>query len=396
MHEGNGRRRMTISSPPRSQDDESGSWYNFAVLLGCLAVLLALFFVPAVAPTLLRAEHWAADWRTAFLSDRLTSSHPNLAIVSITEESLEPFPYILPINRGYMAELVTAIEEAGARAIALDFFFVRDTEPDADDKLKKALKKASGKVIIGAFEQPRKKAQLEYQYDFIGGVGASAGYIDLLPEQDHVIRYRTPARPSTRYRESLSALMSRPFGWAGDAAPERVAWLLPPKDGKSTFLKIEAHKLLSASAEERAKLLGGRAVLIGSELFTLDRHWTPLSLRMGAGMRGVEVHAQMAAELIDGNRSYSELSPLRARIFLATLAVVGIVLGLRFRGRRLDFLDWRVVSLAVIALDLVLFRFWHVILPFTLAAVAWISGVTAGTQLRQAFAWSKARRSGVK
>ena len=113
-------------------------------------------------------------------------------------------------------------------------------------------------------------------------------------------------------------------------------------------------------------------------------------------MRGVEVHAQMAAELIDGNRSYSELSPLHARIFLATLAVVGIVLGLRFRSRRLDFLDWRVVSIAVIALDLVLFRFWHVILPFTLAAVAWISGVTAGTQLRLAFAWSKARWSGVK
>jgi hypothetical protein len=72
------------------------------------------------------------------------------------------------------------------------------------------------------------------------------------------------------------------------------------------------------------------------------------------------------------------------------------VLGLRFRSRRLDFLDWRVVSLAVIALDLVLFRFWHVILPFTLVAVAWICGVTAGTQLRNAFVWSRARWSGVK
>ena len=386
---------MSTISTPRSRDEEGGSWYSLAVLLGCVVVLLALFFVPAVAPTLLRAEHWAADWRTAFLSERLPTTHPNLAIVSITEESLEPFPYILPINRAFMADLVTAINEAGPRAIALDFFFVRDTEADPDDKLKKALAKASGKVILGAFEQPRRKAQLEYQYKFIDGVGATAGYIDLLPDQDHVIRYRTAARAGTRYRESLSALISKPFGWTG-SPPERIAWLLPPRDGTSTFLRIEAHKLLGASPEERAKLLGGRVVLVGGELFTLDRHWTPLSLRTGAGMRGVEVHAHMAAELIDGNRSYSELTPDRARLFLATLAVLGIVLGLRFRSRRLDFLDWRVVSLAVIALDLVLFRFWHVILPFTLVAVAWICGVTAGTQLRNAFVWSRARWSGVK
>jgi hypothetical protein len=48
-------------------------------------------------------------------------------------------------------------------------------------------------------------------------------------------------------------------------------------------------------------------------------------------------------------------------------------------------------SLGVIVLDMFLFKFWHLILPFTLAAVAWIAGVTAGTQLRPAIAWSRAR-----
>lgn len=386
---------MSTISRARSRTEEGGSWYSFVVFLGSVVALLALFLVPAVAPTLLRAEHWAADWRTAFLSDRLPTTHKSLAIVSITEDSLEGYPYILPINRGFMAELVTAIKDAGARAVALDFYFVRDTEKDPDDKLKKALADARGKIILGAYELPRKKTQLEYQYKFIDEVGANAGFIDLLPDQDHVIRYRTVARPGTRYRESLSELMSKPFGWTG-SPPERIAWLLPPRDGKPTFLRIEARQLLAASPEERVKLLGGRVVLVGGELFTLDRHWTPLSLRTGIGMRGVEVHAQMAAELIDGNRSYSELTPERARIFLASLAVLGIVLGLGFRGRKFDFLDWRGVSLAVIALDLVLFRFWHIILPFTLAAVAWICGVTAGTQFRNAFAWSRARWSGVK
>ncbi len=354
------------------------------MLVGCVVVLLALFFVPAVAPTLLRAEHWAADWRTAFLSDRLATTHPNLAIVSITEESLEPYPYILPINRGYMADLVTAINEAGARAIALDFFFVRDTETDPDDKLKKALAKASGKVILGAFEQPRKKAQLEYQYNFIDGVGASAGYIDLLPDPDHVIRYRTVARAGTRYRESLSALMSKPFGWTG-APPERIAWLLPPRDGNSTFLKVEAHKLLAASPDERAKLLGGGWRWWAGALHARS----PLDAAVAAH-RGR--HARRRGSRADGggaDRRQPLLSPSSRRTGRASSwrrwPCSGIALGLRFRARRFDFLDWRVVSLVVIALDLVLFRYWHIILPFTLAAVAWICGVTAGSQLRNAF-----------
>jgi hypothetical protein len=80
------------------------------------------------------------------------------------------------------------------------------------------------------------------------------------------------------------------------------------------------------------------------------------------------------------------------RIFVAVLGCLGIALGARFQRRGFDFLDWRVVSLAVIALDLVLFRYAHLMLPFTLAAVAWIAGVTLGTQLRRAFIWSRSRR----
>jgi CHASE2 domain-containing sensor protein len=375
------------------RDDVEASWHRFALCAGSVLALLALFFVPAVAPALLKAEHWAADWRTAFLSDRLPSAHPKFAIIAVTEQSLEDFPYILPINRGYIADIVAAADQAGARAIGLDFFFTKDTEKQNDDKLLEALRRAKDKVVLGVFEDPRRQAQLAYQSDFIARVGARSGYIDLLPDRDQVIRYRATPRSAARYRESFSAVLSKSLGWSGGAVPERIAWLLPPADGGSTFLKIQAHNLLKASADERAALLNGRIVLIGGELFTLDRHFTPLSPRFG-GMRGVEVHAHMAAELVDGGRSYSELGTFYTNTLLAGLSLLGIALGLRFQARRFDFLDWRVASLGVIALDLILFKFLHHILPFTLSAVAWIVGVTAGTQLRHAIAWSRARWSG--
>jgi CHASE2 domain-containing sensor protein len=368
------------------------SWYRFVLCAGSVLVLLALFFVPSVAPVLLRAEHWAADWRTAYFSDRLPSSHPGLAIISVTEQSLESFPYILPINRGYIADIVAAADQAGARAIGLDLFFTKDTERQYDDKLMETLRRAKDKVVLGVFENLQRQEQLTYQYDFIARSGAVAGYIDLLPDPDQVIRYRAAPRSAAHFRESFSALLSKPLGWRGGPIPDRIAWLLPPADGTTTFRKIEAHNFLRASAEERAALLKGRVVLIGGEFFTLDRHFTPLSRRFG-GMRGVDIHAYMASELADGNRSYSELNAAQVRVFLAALALLGITLGSRFRARKFNFLDWRMASLGVIVLDIFLFKFWHIILPFTLAAVAWIAGVTAGTQLRPAVAWSRARWS---
>ena len=370
------------------------SWLNFALCAGSLLVLLGLFLVPAVAPALLRAEHWAADWRTAFLSDRLPGSHARVAIIPVTEASLAGLPYILPINRGYLADLVSAVDAAGARAVGLDFYFARDTERPFDAKLQAALNGAKARIVLGAFEDASRPDQLAYQLQFIANSGAAAGYIDLIPEADHVVRYRARAPRHAHYQESFSTVLARAAGWTATTPPERISWLLPPADGRATFEEIPAHLFLSAPPEQRRALVQDRVIIIGGKLFSLDRHFTPLSLRTGEGMSGVDIHAHMAAELIDANRSYAELNRTSAQIFLGLLAALAILLGARFQTRGFDFLNWRVASFLVIVLDLIMFRYFHLMLPFTLAAVAWIAGVTMGTQLRRALEWARAQWEG--
>ena len=371
--------------------EASSSPLNFLLCLGSILVLVGLFLVPAVAPALLRAEHWAADWRTAFLSDRLSSSHARLAIIPVTEDSLAGLPYILPINRGYLADLVSAADQAGALAIGLDFYFARATEEPYDGKLAAALRGAKAKIVLGIFEDGSRPQQLAYQLNFIASSGADAGYIDLMPENDHVIRYRARPRSHAKYQDSFSTVLARAAGWSASAPPDRISWLLPPNDGRSIFAEMPAQQFLGAQPEQRAAFVKDRVVILGGKLFSLDRHWTPLSLRTGEGMSGVDIHAQMAAELLDGNRSYAELERSSAQMFLGFLAALAIVLGARFQTRGFDFLDWRVASFLVIALDLAAFRYFHLMLPFTLAAVAWIAGVATGTQLRRAVSWSKSR-----
>jgi adenylate cyclase len=380
--------RMSAVVEMRPQGKPAGAWYNVAACVGGLLALLAIFLVPTIEPALLRAEHWAADWRTAWLSVRLPTSHPRVAIVRITEESVADFPYFLPVNRGYFADIIDAVDKAGARAIGLDFYFTRSTEKEPDDKLQATLHRLEDKLVVGVFER-LKPRQLEYQYGFIGDT--PAGYIDLPREADHVVRYRAYPWSKGRYQESFSTRLARIGGWAGTDPPERIGWLLPPKDGSDTFLTINAHDLVRAKPDVNAARLEDRIVLIGGDLYTLDRHWTPLSIRSREQTVGVEVHAQMVAELIDGNRSYSELEPPVRTVFLLALVALGIVLGRRFQERKFDFLDWRVVSLGVIAVDLMSFKFFYLVLPFTQAAVAWGAAVTTGSHLARAIAWVKER-----
>jgi CHASE2 domain-containing sensor protein len=376
---------MIRAPSPGEAGARAVSWHPAALCLASLLGIVGLFFVPAVAPALLSLEHWTADWRTALLSDRRATTHPDIAIVAITSATLEPYPFILPVDRGLQADIVEAVVRAGARAVALDFYFTKGTIKETDDRFQRALASVQDKLILGAYEN-LKPAQLAYQYDFLGRLRAPVGYLNLNRDRDDTVRSRAPPPAQSRYQESFSAQLAHAAGRKQPDTPERIAWLLPPTDGSATFLRIEAHRLLDPSTGEAARLKN-RVVIIAGDFPYFDRHRTPLSLSTGTEMTGAEIHAQMAAELIDGNRSYSLLTPSQARIFLAGLAALAVALGWRFQARRFDLLDWRVASFALVVADALVFKFAHLILPFTLAAFAWVLGITLGTQSRGAATW---------
>src|SRR5215813_6327060 len=88
-----------------------------------LATLLLADLAPRYAPGLLRFEHYLGDVRTALLSDQLPSQHPKVAIVAITDGTLEGYKTILPVDRHLLARVVDALDAAGAKVIGLDFLF---------------------------------------------------------------------------------------------------------------------------------------------------------------------------------------------------------------------------------------------------------------------------------
>ena len=180
---------MVVASSEKRMRRSSAPLVGFII---CFFGFVGLLFVPLWAPALLRLEHWTADWRTAVLSDRGPAEHERLAVILISDDTLEPYPYLSPIDRGLLANLVRAVDAAGARAVGIDIFFAKETEKSKDEQLLDAFQQAKSKIVIAALDKRGrlKPKQIRFQAEFLSRAARSVGFINLSKDHDGVVRYR--------------------------------------------------------------------------------------------------------------------------------------------------------------------------------------------------------------
>lgn len=371
-------------------------WFRLTVGAACLAGLIGLLFVPQFLPWVLRFEHATADWRTALLSDRLTTPHPEIAVVTITPATLRDYANS-PIDRGLLARTVSAIDAAGAAVIGLDIYFLKATEPQKDKALIDALKSAKAKVVLGAWDErgQMEPFQREFQKSFSERIGHPAGYLNLRHQRDDVVRYRASPHPGSAYPESLSRLLARAAGHDGADSERPIAWLLPPANGVQTFETLPAHTFVAGEhglspekAAAAAKALAGKIVLVGGDFPERDRHRTPLSAWTSESMSGVFIHANMIADLLDPRRSIAELPPSVARNLVGLVALVSCVIGwLLWQSSIVQYLGYTFATLVLVAVDAFVYREFRLLLPITLILAAWFLGVTGGRAIRFFIHW---------
>lgn len=379
-------------------------WVRLAIGAICMTLLVALFFVPAFAPWLLRFEHTTADWRTAYLSDQLPGPHPKIAIVAINEATLRNYTSS-PIDRGLLTRIVKAVDDAQPMAIGLDVLFLKETEAAKTDALIAAIKGAKSRVILAAWDERGKLEpfQTEFQKSFLARAERPAGYVNLRHERDDVVRYRASPATGGTHPVSFSRLLAKEAGHDIPDGGRPIAWLLTPKDGSQPFLTVPAQLLLAdepgTSAEDvkrTATALAGKIVLIGGDFPTRDKHRTPLSARTQENMAGVMIHANMVADLIDPARGITELLPATVRTLLAAVAVIALVMGwLLWRSNIVHLVAYSFATLGLLAIDALAYKEFRLLLPFTLALAAWFLGVTGGRAARYFVHWLRSRSEGV-
>jgi adenylate cyclase len=354
-----------------------------SAVFALLSTLLLAFLLPLFAPGLLRFEHAMGDLRTTLMSDRLPSQHPQIAIVAITDETLNDYKARLPIDAGVLARTIDAIDGAGAKVIGLDVLFVRTARPDNEAELIAAIRRAKAKIVLAAADErvslsPR---QRERQQAFFRDALRPAGYANLAVERDFIVRFRAQPSPGSAFPKSFAEALAEHAGFAPAAQRRRIPWLRSPSDGSDTFLTLSADALLRPAGDPMLgaakQSLRGKIVIVAGMLSDIDVHRTPLQ-----PMHGALIHAHSLAGIIDG-RSIGQIESgtVALPVTLAAITGLGFLIGWSLRYRQGGLLAGSVATLIIIAVDTVVFWQFRIILPLVLALLAWFLGEFSGHYL---------------
>jgi CHASE2 domain-containing sensor protein len=251
------------------------------------------------------------------------------------------------------------------------------------------LKTARTPLVLGALDERGELTaeRRDFQAAFLADAGRPAGFLNLRVEKDGVVRYGARPADNSKYPASFARLLAEAAGFKADDDGAPISWSLPG-EGSEVFTKVLAHDLLGANAAAEQAKLANRIVLIGGDypLPPRDRHRVPLSVRDGEPIAGVAVHAHILAGLIAPETAIRELSPGATDALLLGLGAAGFVIGWQlWQSTWVGFLRWTFATLLLIGLDALAFVAFKLLLPFTLALVAWFAGVTAGSALHAAW-----------
>lgn len=361
--------------------------------IGVIRLVLTLLFL--AAGLLLARYSWelplAADAERALYDLRFKSSantavglDRRITLVVYNDDTLEGLRKRSPLDRRTLARALTALDRMGARAIGIDILI--DQVQDEDPELVAAFQHMHTPTYLGFATNAANPVQMAPQQEaflraFLATVGAGTrlqpASIKIIADTDGVMR-RWPVRDGR-----LPTLLANALT---DAHPEFRSYtgsidFRLPADGTSPFPKISIEALAAIGApdippEAREALeagfrdaVRGRYILIGGDIRDLDDFQTPTT-RFGGGRftKGLEVHAQMLAQQLDG-RIRSAVSPALLWLAAIILVIAGGLTG------AFDLSGWRLATVLVIQIVAIV---W---LPFLL------HGMNVETIELPAFGW---------
>ena len=255
------------------------------------------------------AERGLYDWRAASFAPRVAQDSRVLMLV-YDDQTLIATRKRSPLDRGLLARALRNLDAMGAKSIGIDILF--DQPQDEDGALLAALHAMRTPVWLGYANLGDNREQIIFeQQQYLDRFIAQArtarvrpASIRLETDADNVARSwpeRTPGQPPL-----LTLAMQPSPAFADYRGAIRFRRPLPQADGAEEpvipSLRID---LIAdpAMAPALGPMVKGRHVLIGGDIVDIDQFETPLSGRQAKStMIGLEVHAQMLAQLLDGAR----------------------------------------------------------------------------------------------
>ena len=259
-------------------------------------------------PVTENAESGLYDLR-AFISAEQVAQDERILLVTYTDQTLIAARKRSPLDRGLLASALGNIDALGAKAIGIDILF--DQPQDEDEELIATLRAMRTPVSIAFAETSVNEADIIYEQQqfleqFLARLEGSKAHpasiaLDNTLGVTRIWPKIFPQLPPTLGRAMLTAAGEEDRalpGYEGAIAYRRAADETTP-----VYTSIPIDNFADPEiAAAMAPVVAGRYVLIGGDIVDYDRVATTLTdatLRMPPGL---EVHAEMIVQMLDGKR----------------------------------------------------------------------------------------------
>ena len=187
------------------------------------------------------ADRFVQDYEIATRSP-FEPQDPNIVIVGVTEPVMQNFPYRSPLDRSFLAKVLTALDSKKPRAIVLDYLFDQPTEKEKDDVLRNMLRAIKAPLVVSYFEAGSEVSadQTAYLNAFVPPRARAVANIGT--DQTDTARWIVPDRKIANGQYLLS-VPRRVAQIAGIDTPNEqvpIVWRADPGVNQSAFREVSA------------------------------------------------------------------------------------------------------------------------------------------------------------
>lgn len=310
-------------------------------------------------PGVTQAERELYDARYSIYADQnAVDQDERILLIVYNDQTLIETRKRSPLDRGVLAEALRQIDAMDPKAIGIDILF--DQPQDEDLELVEALSAMEAPVVVGYAETGTNLGSITYDQqeyldgfmEALSGTNARPGSVRL-DDETGVTRLWSEIRPEIP--PLLGRVMLDGAGEGQRTLPGyegAIRYRFPVDESRPVFLSLPIQLFADPEiAPGLAEFVEGRYVLIGGDIVDIDRVTTPLSSAAGGRSEaeaesggdppGIEVHAEMIAQMLDG-----EALPRPHSLTLWALA--GLVIIMAVLTGLLEWGSWRIYALLVL------------------------------------------------
>jgi adenylate cyclase len=325
-----------------------------------------------------------------FLLRGSVATPKDVVVVAIDEPSFGVIGKQWPWPRNLHAQLIEGLFQRGAKTVATDIVFAERSKPSEDRSLVDVIRRHPSLIIAAGIDQVDREyftqqIQVLPIKEFIQHSDSFG--INILPvDKDGFVRQTCLEYPpyfSFAHVAVVSYQNKKPMSEDNRANHHQrkmnINYYGPPGSIKT----VSYYQALHPERYLPDDLFKGKLVFIGFSLQNLplvtekqpDHYFVPYSRHIGKTMAGVEIHASIAANLI---QNFS-IRPFPSQYVISVMITVWGILFLATLGTRLAVQCMVFISLIVMTIGagFILFAFFNINLPLVFIVLPMMAGFTS-------------------